>query len=123
LTFAKCRIVWINENQFFPIIIKYAPSGSAWIEPNVLDFGRVDQSNLPVTLKFRLMRDIIHSSSEPLFSENITVTCDDNNIQLIPIETDKTDEERNFSKRKRSIINITKNSPTSCKPVKISSKM
>jgi hypothetical protein len=85
------------RKPIFPIVIKYAPSGSAWIEPNVLDFGRVDRSKLPVTLKFRLMRETIHLSSEPLFSENITVTCDDNNIQLIPIENNKTDGERNFS--------------------------
>jgi hypothetical protein len=85
------------RKPILPIIIKYAPLGSAWIEPHVLDFGRVDRSNLPVTLKFRLMRDTMLSSSEHLSSEKVTVTCDDNNIQLIPIENNKTEEKRNFS--------------------------
>jgi hypothetical protein len=75
-----------------PIIIKYAPSDTVWIEPNVLDFGRVDKSNLPVMLKFRITQDAISS-----FSEEVKIICDDDYIQLIPLEGNKANEEKIFS--------------------------
>lgn len=86
-----------------PILVKYAPAGDAWVNPPILDFGRVNNKDLPVSMNIEIFLNTVLDCQDPT---QLKIYSNDPFIKVHPVEHQSDKNRSNY------FIEISENTPS-----------